>query len=148
MPAAPDFIKTFHDRRQCFAELLALSERQLGLVESDDYTQLLGVLGGKQQIIGRLEAIAGDAPRLWDDWRRERDRLPQATRDACEQTLAETQSLLERLLEHERVSTETLSRRRDETQAQLRSVTGGARVNQAYRDSLSPLTHRLLDRDL
>lgn len=147
MPAATEFIKTFHDRRQCFAELLVLSQRQQGLVETDDYTQLMRLLAGKQQIIGRLEAISNGAPRLWDDWRRERDVLPLAARDACERTLAETEALLAELLEHERVSTETLSRRRDETQEQLRSVTGGARVNQAYRDSLAPATHRILDLD-
>ncbi len=146
MPAA-NFNKTFHDRRQCFAELLELSQRQLGLVETDDYTQLMRLLAGKQQIIVRLETISRGAPRLWDDWRRERDQLPAASRAACEQTLAETEALLARLLEHERVSTETLSRRRDATQAQLRSVAGGARVNQAYRDTLAPVTHRLLDMD-
>src|SRR5882724_12049033 len=147
MPAATDFLKTFRDRRQCFAELLELSQRQLGLVETDDYTQLLRLLGGKQQIIGRLEAISSASPGLWDDWRRARERLPAAARDACERTLAETEALLGQLLEHERVSTETLSRRRDETQEHLRSVSGGTRVNEAYRDCLAPITYRHLDRD-
>ncbi len=147
MPAALDFIPTFKDRRQCFADLLQISRSQLGLVETDDYTQLLRLLGGKQQIIGRLEAISGREPQLWDEWRRDRERLaPQARRD-CEQTLAETETLLAALLEHERIATETLARRRDETAQQLAAVAGGSRVNQAYRDCLAPVTHRLLDLD-
>ena len=147
MPAPLDFITTFKDRRQCFADLLQMSRNQLGLVETDDYSQLLRVLGGKQQIIGRLEAISGRLPRLWDDWRCERERLAPQARQICEQTLADTEALLAELLEQERIATETLARRRDQTARQLAAVAGGSRVNQAYRDCLAPVTHRLLDLD-
>ena len=147
MPAALDFIATFEDRRQCFADLLQISRSQLGLVETDDYSQLLQLLGGKQQIISRLEAISSRNPQLWDKWRGERQRLAPGAREICEQTLAETESLLAELLEHERIATETLSRRRDQTAHQLAAVAGGSRVNQAYRDCLAPVTHRHLDLD-
>ena len=147
MSSATNFLRTFTDRRQCIAELLELSQRQLDLVESDDYSRLLSLLGGKQQIISRLEAITRGRPRLWDDWRAERDQLVPCDRQACEQALAETESLLARLLEQERVSTETLARRRDYTARELQSVAAGSRVNQAYGDSLAPVTHRFLDRD-
>jgi hypothetical protein len=147
MPLHSDYFRTFQDRRQCFADLLELSRRQLQLVETDDYPQLLGLLGGKQQILGRLEAISIREPRLWDEWRRERDRVAVATRQACEQTLADTEVLLAELLEHERISTDTLARRREQTARQLQAVAGGSRVNQAYRDCLAPATHRHLDLD-
>jgi hypothetical protein len=147
MSLASDFLTIFADRKQCFADLLDLSQRQLGLVEADDYTQLLGLLGGKQQIIGRLEALGRIRPALWDDWRAERERLAPSARKACEETLAQTEALLARLLEYERVSTEALARRRDQTARELRTLAAGSRVNQAYRDSLAPVTHRHLDRD-
>lgn len=147
MPAALDFITTFKDRRQCFADLLQISRSQLGLVETDDYSQLLRLLGGKQQIINRLEAISIREPQLWDKWRRERERIAPGARQDCEQTLAETESLLAELLEHERIATETLAHRRDQTARQLAAVAGGSRVNQAYRDCLAPVTHRHLDLD-
>jgi hypothetical protein len=147
MPAALDFIATFADRRQCFADLLQISRSQLALVETDDYARLMRLLGGKQQIIGRLEAIAGREPKLWEKWRLERERLAPQTRAVCEQTLAETEALLAELLEHERVATETLAHRRDQTAQQLAEVAGGSRVNQAYRDCLAPATHRHLDLD-
>jgi hypothetical protein len=147
MTAALDFITTFKDRRQCFADLLHISRTQLGLVETDDYPQLLRLLGGKQQIIARLEDIASRNPQLWDKWRGERQRLAPEARAICEQTLAETESLLAELLEHERIATETLARRRDQTADQLAAVAGGSRANQAYRDCLAPVTHRHLDLD-
>jgi hypothetical protein len=147
MPAPADYFRTFQDRRTCFVDLLQLSRRQLELVESDDYPQLLGLLGGKQQIIGRLEAISVREPRLWDEWRRDRNYLAPVVRQACEQTLAETEVVLAELLEHERVSTDTLARRREQTARQLQAVASGSRVNQAYRDCLAPATHRHLNMD-
>jgi len=147
MTAAFDFVATFKDRRQCFADLLVISRSQLGLVETDDYSQLLRLLGGKQQIISRLETISRLHPQLWDNWRGQRQHLSPATRAICDQTLADTESLLAELLEHERIATETLSRRRDETAHQLAAVSGGSRANQAYRDCLAPVTHRHLDLD-
>jgi hypothetical protein len=148
MPAPSEYFRMFQDRRTCFADLLELSRRQLQLVETDDYPQLLGLLGGKQQIIGRLEAISSREPRLWEAWRRERDSLAPVVRQACEETLAETEVVLAELLEHERISTDTLARRREQTARQLQAVSGGSRVNQAYRDCLAPVTHRHLDTDL
>lgn len=147
MPSPRDFLETFGDRRRCFAELLELSQRQLALVEQDDYPQLLGLLGGKQKIIARLELIGRSRPRLWEEWRAERDCLAPPVRQACEQTLAESEALLARLLEHERASTDTLVRRRDHTARQLRAVATGSHVNHAYGDSLAPATHRHLDTD-
>jgi hypothetical protein len=147
MPPANKFLQTFVERRQCLADLLELSHRQHDLVEADDYSRLLGLLGGKQQIISRLEEIGNGRPGLWDEWREERGRLTPDVRERCEQALAETEELLARLLELERVSTECLARRRDETARQLQSVAAGSRVNQAYGESLAPVTHRFLDRD-
>ena len=147
MTAVLDFIATFKDRRQCFADLLSISRSQLGLVKTDDYPQLLRLLGGKQQIISRLEAISNRNPRLWDEWRGQRQHLAPATRAICEETLAATESLLAELLEQEHIATETLARRRDQTAHQLAAVAGGSRANQAYRDCLAPDTHRHLDLD-
>ncbi len=147
MPPLPEFLQTFADRRQCFVDLLEFSKRQMELVESDDYAQLLGLLGGKQRIIGRLETIGKGRPRLWEEWRAVRDRLSPPERQACERTLAETETLLAQLLEHERASTECLTRRRDQTARELRAVATGSRVNQAYGDSFTPVTHRHLDLD-
>jgi hypothetical protein len=142
---APDFLTLFVQRRQHFSELLQLSRGQLALVEADDHAQLLSLLGAKQRVIGRLEELGQHRPELWQEWRRDRDRLSPTQRSSCEATLAETESLLAELLENERVCTETLSRRRDATRRELQRVVHGSHVNQAYRDSLAPSTHRHLD---
>lgn len=142
-----EFVPAFTERRQCFAELLAFSRAQLALIDSDDYTRLLSLLGSKQRVIGRLEEIGKLHPRLWDAWRTARTQLPPVERATCERLLAETEALLAELLEHERVGTEQLARRRDHTQLELQDVTTGSQAQSAYRDSLAPATHRHLDID-
>jgi len=139
------FLQTFSDRRQCFSDLLGFSAEQLSLIESDDYTRLLAILGSKQRVIGRLEEISRMHPWLWQEWQRHRDGLDSELRAACEKVLAETEDVLAELMQHERNSTTHLSRRRDETQFQLHRVTAGAQAQAAYRDSLAPRTHRHLD---
>ena len=140
-----DLLQAFTSRRQCFAELLELSREQFRLIDEDDYTRLLRILGSKQRIIGRLEEIGKTYPRLGQEWKTRRDRLSTATRRACDETLAATDAMLAEIMEQERISTEHLARRREETRLQLQSVAAGAHAQTAYRDSLAPVTHRLLD---
>lgn len=147
MLAESDYLRTFRERRQCFAELLLLSREQLGLIDGDDYPRLLAILGNKQRVIGRLEEIGKSQPRLGQTWQSQRDRLTPAARRACDETLAETESILATLLEQERISTDHLASRREATRQQLECVTAGAQVQEAYRDSLAPVTHRHLDLD-
>lgn len=140
-----NFLQAFTDRHRCFSELLRFSQQQRALIDSDDYTQLLAILGSKQRVIGRLEEIGRMHPALGQDWKQQRDSLPAADRSLCDEQLAATEVLLEELMELERTSTDQLARRRDETQLELHRVTTGAQAQAAYRDSLAPRTHRHLD---
>lgn len=142
-----EFLQVFHERRGCFAELLRLSREQSELVESEDYDRLLSLLAGKQRVIGRLEEIGRARPELWRLWRASRDSLTGVSRRTCEEILVETETMLSELMERERVSTEALTKRRNDTQRQLHCVAAGARVNDEYRDSLAPATNRFLDLD-
>lgn len=142
-----EFLQIFNDRRRCFAELLELSRAQQQLAESEDYDRLLALLAGKQRVIGRIEEIGRARPELSREWRASRDALSSVSRDACEQILTETETLLRELMERERVSTAILAERRDETRRQLHTVAAGSRVNDEYRDSLAPATNRFLDID-
>ncbi len=142
-----DFLRIFNDRRRCFADLLALSREQLRFIEDDNYPRLLSILGGKQRIIGRLEALTRDRPGLLADWQLQRAVLPAAERSACEAALAETESILAELLQHEQIGADHLAQRRDQTRLQLQHVTAGALAQRAYQDNLSPSSHRQLNID-
>jgi len=137
----------FDQRRKCVADLLDLARRQEALVASADYARLLALLGAKQGLIGQLAELSrrqSDCQDLWVDRQR---LLPPDVLQSCERLLNETEALFEELLRRERATTESLAAQRDQTQRQLQSIAQGGRANQAYRDSLAPCTHRLLDVD-
>lgn len=142
-----DFLATFRERRDSFAELLDLSQEQLQLIESDDYAQLLAILGRKQRILGRLEEIHRLHPRLAAEWKQYRDRLAPAARAECDRCLAETERLLEQLMTQEREGTDRIAERRQQTRTELQSVTEGARAHQAYGQTHARSTNRLLSVD-
>jgi hypothetical protein len=145
MMSSTDYLALFQDRHRQFDELIELSRRQAALVETDDYPRLLALLGTKQRVLGRLEELGRQHPRLWQNWRVDRDGLAPAIRRQCEDVLARSEDVLAEMLEHERASTSVLEARRVATREQLQAVAAGVNVNDAYRDSLAPVTHRHLD---
>jgi hypothetical protein len=132
-------------RRGALRQLLELSRRQLQLIEADDYTQLLAVQGATQRLLSGLNAWNDTTPTLKERWRTGRDGLPATVRAACDQLLEESESLLTELFEEERVSTERLQQRRDETRRELESLTLGTQVHNAYRQTATPRDHVNLD---
>lgn len=144
---ALDFPRIFSQRRECFANLLELSEEQRQLINQDDYTALLALQGRKLRVIGELEAIGQQHPELMPVWRSSRAALPASTRQACEALLAESERFLSELLAQERNDTQMLTDRRAETQRQLYGLTAGARAQTAYNGDGGAATHRVLDID-
>lgn len=144
---ASNILPVLQARRQHCRNLLELSRRQRNLIDASDYSQLLSILGQKQRLLGRLDELNKEHPDLKSQWKLIRTTADAEWRDDCEHVLAETESILAELIEEESQSTEHLSRKRDATQRELQSVSQGARVHDAYRDSLAPSTHRHLDLD-
>ena len=140
-----DFLTAFKTRRKFCRALLKLSRQQRALIDEDDYTQLLIILGRKQRILGHLEDLKKEHPGLLKCWKTGRSGIDPEVRDDCEHILAETETILSELVHKEATSTEHMNRRRDATRKQLQSLNQGTEVNQSYRDNLAPATSRHLD---
>lgn len=143
----PDFLQVFRSRREYCRALLELSYRQMELISADDYSQLMVVLGQKQRLLGRMEEMKKGQPELWRQWHDRRDQLEPALRNECEKVLEETENVLAELVQREKEGTDSLTARRDQTREQLQTVSQGTQVNEAYRNSLAPASHRHLDVD-
>jgi len=142
-----DILTALKTRRQHCHHLLDLSRRQRGLIDSGDYVQLLTILGQKQRLLGRLDELNKQHPDLRNRWHDLRESGDSDWRDDCEHLLAETEAILAALIDEEQQSTDFLAQRRDATQKQLQAISQGARVHEAYWESLAPATHRHLDVD-
>jgi hypothetical protein len=142
-----NILQIMKTRWQHCRSLLTLSKQQRELIETDDYTQLLTVLGKKQRILGRLDELTSRHPNFGRQWQTHRDSLDSKIRKEGECVLSEIEAILSELLELEKESTNVLSHRRDETKRQLETLSQGTQTHAAYRDSLAPVTSRHLDTD-
>lgn len=142
-----DFSTIFATRREYCRILLEMSRRQFELVEKGDYTGLLGLLGRKQRVLGRLDQLNQSHSDLWNQWRRTRESLPADERSRCERILKESEDILAEVLAQEKQGTDLLTAQRDATQRQLETISQGMQTQEAYRDHLAPSTHRHLDVD-
>ncbi len=142
---AAGILDVMKKKRQHFRSLLDLSRRQRGLIDSSEFSQLLTVLGQKQRLLGRLEELNKQYPDLRSLWGAQKETGDPEWRDDCEHVLAETEVILAELLQEEQQSTDHLAKRRDDTRKELQTVSQGTAVNEAYRDSLAPSTHRHLN---
>jgi hypothetical protein len=140
-----EFQRLLEHRHEHCARLLELSGRQQALIAGGHYTDLLDVLGQKQQILLKLDSQKHRQSELVEFWRSRRNTLEPGQRRRCERLLAELDELLARLVGQEQESSECLARQRDATRQQLEHLNQGADVHRAYRDPAAAATHRHLD---
>jgi anion-transporting ArsA/GET3 family ATPase len=142
-----DFLSVLTNRRDYCRELLELSRGQSALVQTDDLTELLTVLGKKQRVLGKLDELSKQYPDLARQWQSQRETADPVLKEECEHVLAEMEAIVAELLEEEATSTKCLIKRRDATRQELQAISTGSEVHAAYRDSLAPATNRHLDID-
>lgn len=141
----PNFLKIFAAHRECCREMLELSREQRQLIERDDYTELLAVLGKKQKQLKRLDEFSKHRPQIRSLWRAHRDGLHEDVREECEELLLQTETDLAELVSQERECTDRLQSRRIDLHGELKNISQGERVSEAYRETLAPATHRRID---
>lgn len=140
-----EFIGLMQKRYAMCQSLLELSLQQDQFIETDNYTALVEILGKKQQVLGQLDSMNQKHPALKEQWLKHRDQIPQNSRVECDKMLANVEEVLSKLMQHEEQATNSLVKRRDETQKKLNDIATGTQVNEEYRDNLAPATHRHLD---
>jgi len=142
-----DFLQVFTDRRDCFEHLLTMSSEQLALIEAEDYSQVLTLLGRKQEFINYLEELQQLHPQLVHDWNTSKHGLDRHLKQACEDLLAETEQLMQLLMNLERHGSEEISSRKERSRDELLSLSQASRANTTYGTQLASSTGRRLSVD-
>lgn len=140
-----DIVEHLRTRHEYCRALLDLSQRQRAFIVERDYSGLMAVIGRKQRVLGRLDALKRQCPTLVDDWKSERTSLPETVRRDCDELLRRTEGILAELIAEETACTEELTRRRDETARQLQETAAGQIAHTAYGTVQPADEHRYLD---
>jgi hypothetical protein len=112
--------------------VLMLGQKQLELIENQDYGELLKMLGLKQRLLGGLQNVEqGLMPFRNQDasqriWQSPEDRA------SCERNLQRCEELLRIVLAQEEQSELRMATRRDDTARQLQDLHSAAEVQGAY----------------
>jgi benzoyl-CoA reductase/2-hydroxyglutaryl-CoA dehydratase subunit BcrC/BadD/HgdB len=140
-----DILNVLKERRTHCRELLDLSRRQNRVIDANDYSTLLNILGHKQRLLGRLDELKRRHPELGQQWQILREAGPATLRRECDEVISEIEAILAELMQTEKDDADELSQRRDATRRQLESIAQGIHINETYRDNVAPYSHRFLD---
>jgi len=119
-------------RRKCLAQLRDLGARQVQLIAGGEMSDLLRLVAAKQQLIVALQALEKQlAPFHQQDPERRAWESPEA-RARCAADGEACRQLIREVMAMEQDGEQQMTARRDDVANQLRSVTSGGRVREAY----------------
>lgn len=119
-------------KHDCLAQLYELGSQQLALVDSGDITQLLKVLGAKQQLLARLQEIEGELDPFRSQQPEDRQWSSSEQRSRCAQAIQRSEALFREIVTQEKQSEQLLSCRRDEAAARLEQAHAASQARGAY----------------
>jgi hypothetical protein len=119
-------------RHECLIQLRTLSRRQIELIESEEMSQLLGVLAAKQRLLGELNELE----RGMDPFRGQRPderrwRSPEL-RQQCAELIARSEAVFAEIIADEKQGEARLQQHRDRAAARLQSARVATHARSAY----------------
>ena len=138
-----DLLDVLQRRREYCRAMLELSRRQAGLIDDENFAELLQLIVQKQRVLEHLAELGQTFGGIVDFWKSARDRLAADTRSKCQAAIDDAESLLAESMALEKQGTEALSQRRDETQDRLKEI--GEESNGLAGFGSSPPRPRFLD---
>jgi hypothetical protein len=117
-----DLLDVLQRRREYCRAMLELSRRQTGLIDDENFAELLQLIVQKQRVLEHLAELGQTFGGIVDFWKSARDRLAADARSKCQAAIDDAESLLAESMALEKQGTEALSQRRDETQGRLKEI--------------------------
>lgn len=130
---ATDRLADFIGRKHAILQQIhALSEQQPGLIREGEMTRLMNVLSAKERLLAQLRSVERELDPFRDQdpeqrvWRRPEDRR------RCQEVAADSERLLQEIMEIEKRSEQSLAERRDRAAKRLHQAHSGNEVRAAY----------------
>lgn len=119
-------------KRETLRQLRDLGNQQQGCVDSGDTDTLFRVLAAKQRLLGNLQQVEQELTPFRQENPDERTWRAREDRQRCAAVADECAQLLAAVIEQERASEQTLTRRRDDAATQLKAVHSAIQLQQSY----------------
>jgi flagellar biosynthesis/type III secretory pathway chaperone len=119
-------------RRKCLTQLRDLGLRQAELIAEGEISDLLKLIGAKQQLIVALQALEKRLAPFHEQDADKRQWESIEARVRCAADAETCRRLIDEVMTMEQEGEIEMTRRRDELAGQLRVVASGGRVREAY----------------
>ena len=130
-------------KRECLLRLREMGRKEFELIDKADMTALLDLLALKQRSLMRLQEIERALEPFRAQNADERTWRCEDDRQACAEQLRQCEVLLGEIINQEKLSENTLRRRRDEAATQLQGVHYAGVACKAYTSQPSDEASRL-----
>jgi len=131
---AEELVRLLRHQRQYYQELKRLAEQQRALIQAEQPEELLGLLAKRQQVVDAMGKVHQQLAAHQQIWNASKEKLDAKRRQEIQELLAELETMLNDLLEHDQQDCQDLSDRKQQIGNQLTSAVKGRAANQAYSD--------------
>lgn len=132
MDDAQRLIDGLRKQRDTYAQVAAIAERQRALLEKNDLDALLKLIEEKRARMEEIDASRRETSGLVERWPEFRQQLPADVVRDVEAVVAETRTLLEKILKIEEEDRQRFERGRDDRSAELRNLQQQKKLRDAY----------------
>jgi hypothetical protein len=131
-PSPEELIALLEQQRELYQRLQALTAQQRTAVGGEDATELLGLLGRRQEVLSALAALDERVRPIRRDWDRLRETLPAGVRARAAQVFQETRDLLAGIIESDQEVSDQLQARKTRTAQAISHLGQAERAHAAY----------------
>ncbi len=125
---------------QVLMQLQVLARRQQAAIGENDFTSLLTILAGKQQLVNQLQELDSQLAPYQNESPAARRWSSSALRERCQAQAARCEAVLREILAAELQAEKTITTQRDATAKQLEAVNQSHRAQRSYATLPAPQT--------
>ena len=127
-----ELIGLLTEQHDLYGRLARLAEHQRSLIVGEETERLLVVLGQRQKIIDRLEALADQLRPYQRHWREIRSRMAECDGKEADRLVGEMNTLLSTILEKDRADVQELAARKGSVVTEMAGLKMSREAGAAY----------------
>ena len=138
-------VELLRHEKSLYAKFMELSRRQLGVIEQGDVSELLSLLGRKQELLEQMGGVEQELAPAKRNWGQFRTTLSREQRPTVQTLIDEVRGVLKDLIALEKKGEESLQAQRRQTLEQIKQTERGSQLGKAYGAGAKPVVNRYVD---
>lgn len=131
-PTGGQVVALLAEQRDLYQQLRQLADKQRSMITGNEPERLLTILGERQRLIDKLQAVSQRLKPYQANWRQIRQDMNDELGGQADRLVVEVNNLLSSILQQDEADTALLSARKSQTGTQIQAVQTGRQASRAY----------------